>query len=536
MKKQFFFASFLSLLVGCSPNGMNPLPQSSLSARVLNAADRGPVPADMMFDLVVGVRMHDELRLPLVHKLLAEGNDTLSPEDFGDQFAVSRGEYARFVSWLRAQGLEIVRQSPSRTTVTVRGNALALNQAFGVQMHNFQDRNGMFTASATPIAAANEALSDLTGVVGIDNSVKWESHLQFTPQPNAVGSQTPSLLAARYNETLTAGAQPGKGQKVAILSTNDATLTSDLNAYLSTYQPAGVSQLATGQYTQVFVGGPSRDPSNGAYTENVLDAQMVLATAPFANIVQVFTATNGGGLFADGISYIVNNQSDAHVVTVSWGTCERGSASEMPILNALFAQARAEGQQWFFASGDTGSDGCRDGSGNKILSAGWPASSPYVVGVGGTTASTATAETAWTGAGGGVSESLDKPAYQVGATPADSSRDEPDVAAIAGGSGVVIIDHGSSGSVLGTSAATPIWAGIYSVLLQQKAPAGKGFTNALEQIYTIGKAGKGFHDITTGTQVGASGSGTGGYSAAAGYDLVTGWGAPNLTDLIANWQ
>ena len=538
MKTQLLFASFLSLVVGCSSNGMSTLPQSQLSARVLNAVDRGPVPADMMFDLVVGVRMRNVDRLPLVHKLLAENNDALSPDDFGERFGATPASYAQFVSWLRAQGLEVVRLSPSRTTVTVRGNAEALNQAFGVQMHTFADRNGMFTASLTPIAAANEALRDLTGVIGIDNSVTWENHLRVPdPVPNAgTGAQTPADFMARYNEDTTAIPQPGKGQKVAILSTNTATLTTDLNLYLNKYKPAGVAALAMGQYTQVFVGGPQRDPDNGAYIENVLDAEMVLATAPFANIVQVFTATNGGGLFADGIAYIVNNVSDAHVVTVSWGTCERGSASEMPILNALFAQARAEGQQWFFASGDTGSDGCRDGTGNKIMSAGWPASSPNVVGVGGTQVASATTESAWNDAGGGVSESLDKPAYQMGVTPSDSSRDEPDVAAIAGGQGVAIYDNGSLTAVGGTSAATPIWAGIYAVLLQQKAAAGKGFTNALEQFYTLAHAGKGFHDITTGTQVGPSGTGTGGYAAAAGYDLVTGWGTPNLTDLIANWQ
>ena len=538
MKTQLLFASFLSLVVGCSSNGMSTLPQSQLSARVLNAVDRGPVPADMMFDLVVGVRMRNVDRLPLVHKLLAENSDALSPEDFGERFGATPAAYAQLVSWLRAQGLAVVRLSPSRTTVTVRGNAEALNQAFGVQMHTFADRNGMFTASLTPIAAANEALRDLTGVIGIDNSVTWESHLQLPIDPNAAGtgSQVPSDLQQRYNEDVTVITQPGKGQKVAILSTNTATKTTDLNAYLNKYKPAGVAALATGQYTQVFVGGPSRDPDNGAYVENVLDAEMVLAMAPFADIVQVFTATNGGGLFADGISYIVNDVPDAHVVTVSWGTCERGSASEMPILNALFAQARAEGQQWFFASGDTGSDGCRDGSGNKILSAGWPASSPNVVGVGGTQVATSTTENAWNGAGGGVSESLDKPAYQMGATPNDSSRDEPDVAAIAGGQGVAIVENGTSTAVLGTSAATPIWAGVYAVLLQQKAAAGKGFTNTLEQFYTLGKAGKGFHDITSGTQVGPSGTGTGGYAAGTGYDMVTGWGTPNLAALIANWQ
>ena len=59
MKKQFLFASFLSLVVGCSSNGMTPLPEARLSARVMNAIDRGPVPADQMFDLVVGVRMRN---------------------------------------------------------------------------------------------------------------------------------------------------------------------------------------------------------------------------------------------------------------------------------------------------------------------------------------------------------------------------------------------------------------------------------------------------------------------------------------------
>ncbi|MCU1278826.1 MAG: hypothetical protein JWM53_2372 [bacterium] len=538
MKIRFFFASILAASIGCSSNGMSPLTSDPITSRVRNATDRGPAPVNMMFDLVVGVRMHDVARVPLVHKQLAENHDALSPEEFGDQFAVSRGEYFRVVTWLKAQGLEVVRTSPSRTTVTVRGNAAALQTAFNVSMRSLEDARGTFIAPLTPVSVGNEMINDLTGVLGVDGSNTWESHLVLPDAfPNAgTGSQTPADLAARYNETLTAVAQPGKGQKVAILSTNEATLTSDLNKYLSTQMPAGVTALAAGQYTQVFVGGPSRDPINGAYVENVLDAEMVLATAPFANIVQVFTATNGGGLFADGISYIVNNQSDAHVVTVSWGTCERGSASEMPILNALFAQARAEGQQWFFASGDTGSDGCRDGSGNKVYSAGWPASSPYVVGVGGTQTASATTESAWNGAGGGPSESLDKPAYQTAGTPADSSRDEPDVSAIAGGNGVAIVSKNAATAVLGTSAATPIWAGIYAVLLQQKAPAGKGFTTALEQIYTLAKAGKGFHDITTGTQVGPNGTTANGYAAAVGYDMVTGWGTPNLTELIANWQ
>jgi kumamolisin len=507
---------------------------------VSSALDRGPVSADEMFDLVVGVRMRNEARLPLVHQELAANDDALSPEDFGDRFGAGRADYARFVSWLSAQGLTITRQSPSRTTVSVRGNAAALQKAFGIEMHNYQDALGEFTAAPTPVLVQNEVFNDVTGVVGVDNSARWYSHMvrPTLPLPQAgTGSQTPADLQSRYGEDLTTITQPGSGQTVAILSTNMPVLTTDLNKFLTNYKPGGVATLATGQYSQAFVGGPSRDANDqNAYGENVLDAEMVLGMAPYAKVVQVFTATNGPGLFTDGISYIVNQLPQAHAVTVSWGTCERGAAGEMPVMNALFAQAKAQGQQWFFASGDSGSDGCRDGSGNKIVSAGWPASSPYVVGVGGTQVQSAVAETAWNGAGGGVSESLDKPAFQVGATPNDNSRDEPDVAALAGGNGVAIVENGSTTAVLGTSAATPIWAGVYAVLLQQKAPAGKGFTTALESFYTLGKAAKGFNDITTGSNVGPNDGASGGYSAGTGYDMVTGWGTPNLASLIANWQ
>jgi kumamolisin len=440
-----------------------------------------------------------------------------------------------------------VRETDARTTVTVRGNAAAIAAAFGIQIHNYEDVYGAFTAAPSPIAISDAAAFGLvSGVVGIDGSYHWGTHIARPVRAEVVpfagtGTQTPADLQSRYNETFGAGgvpAMPGTGQTVAILSTNIPTLTSDLNAFLSQLTPGGVggpTALANGQYTQVFVGGPNRDtPDQNAYGENVLDPEMVLAMAPYANVVQVFTATNGAGLFADGIAYIVNSLSNAHAVTVSWGTCERGAAGEMPILNALFAQARAEGQQWFFASGDSGTDGCRDGSGNKIKSAGWPASSVNVVGVGGTGVASATTETAWNGAGGGPSESMDKPTYQAGTgVPADSSRDEPDVAAMANPSpGIAYVGNGFQSAIGGTSVAAPLWAGVYAVLVQQKASAGKGLTNALERFYALSATG--FHDITTGANTGPGG-GAGGYSAGVGYDMVTGLGTPNLTALIANW-
>jgi kumamolisin len=226
----------------------------------------------------------------------------------------------------------------------------------------------------------------------------------------------------------------------------------------------------------------------------------------------------------------------AHAVTVSYGGCERGAAGEVAVMNTLFEQAQAEGQQWFFASGDTGTDGCRDGAGNKHIAAGWPTSSPYIIGVGGTQIGSAGTEVAWNqntatneeAGGGGPSEIFSKPAYQTGKTPNDNARDTPDIAAIAGGGGVFIAYHGQHGTVGGTSAASPVMAGAWSLIDQGKG--GAGITDALTKIYSVGGTSA-FNDVTMGNNGGPDGV-SAGYPAGTGYDLATGWGSPNVANLI----
>src|SRR5207248_9631022 len=119
------------------------------------------------------------------------------------------------------------------------------------------------------------------------------------------------------------------------------------------------------------------------YTENLLDIDMTMTLAPHADFIHVITATNGG-LFADGFGFVVNNVPEAHQVSLSFGTCESFAASSALVMDQLLAQAKAQGQQWFVASGDTGSNGCEKGPANQILAVQWPTSSPYVISVGGT--------------------------------------------------------------------------------------------------------------------------------------------------------
>jgi len=146
------------------------------------------------------------------------------------------------------------------------------------------------------------------------------------------------------------------------------------------------------------------------------------------------------------------------------------------------------------------------------------------------------AEVAWNqnsptqpGAGGGApSEVFVKPAYQMGVTPDDGARDLPDVAAIAGTPDVNVYLLRTNLPVGGTSVASPLWAGIWSLVDQ--AHGGTGLTDGLTRIYAAGKS-TGFNDVTKGDNGGPNDTGVG-YSAGVGYDLATGWGTPGGINLV----
>jgi hypothetical protein len=94
----------------------------------------------------------------------------------------------------------------------------------------------------------------------------------------------------------------------------------------------------------------------------------------------------------------------------------------------------------------------------------------------------------------------------------------------ANGDNYVVYWNGTVGTFYGTSFAAPRWAAFLALANQNSYPA-IGFINPI--IYPIGEGSNyhtDFHDITSGSN--------GAYSAAAGYDLVTGWGSPNGQNMI----
>ncbi|MHB1711903.1 MAG: S53 family peptidase, partial [Acidimicrobiales bacterium] len=205
----------------------------------------------------------------------------------------------------------------------------------------------------------------------------------------------------------------------------------------------------------------------------------------------------------------------------------------------LFQRAASAGVTVLAASGDHGSAQ----GGGPTPTVQFPASSPWVTSVGGTTLSATVTgkyqgEVAWNSAagasGGGVSQIEGEPAYQRclpagGQTLLHGFRGVPDVAMNADWNTPVPIYMSLPGSiggyvtVGGTSEGSPVWAGI-AADLDQLAGRSLGFLNPL--LYRSGCAGglaNVMHDITVGTN---AWGGVPGYVATPGWDPVTGWGSP----------
>jgi kumamolisin len=257
-----------------------------------------------------------------------------------------------------------------------------------------------------------------------------------------------------------------------------------------------------------------------------LDIEVLHAIAPKANVT-VFEGPNSDAGEVDTYQAIVD--SGIPTTSISWGASESArTTSNINAVDAVFKAGAAQGLGFYAASGDDGSDDAGDGT----TTVDYPASDPYVTGVGGTklTVTSANAfskEVAWSGGGGGKSSVFKIPSWQtaVQKTAGGGFRQVPDVSAHANPSpGVSIYSQGSWSSVGGTSAAAPEWAAFAALYNQQAAAAGKanlGFANPA--LYTA--SGTGFHDITSGSN--------GAYSSATGWDFTTGWGSYNAATLAA---
>jgi kumamolisin len=469
----------------------------------------------------------------------------LTVEQFTERFGPSREDYDSVKTWARQNGLQVTRTARNRMIVHVSGSVQNVENALHVSMGLYQHptENRMFYAPDRE--PAPEMSVRLWSIGGLDNfsrptpmvvkrdpatvhedNVISEATTGSCPSKSFCGSD---MRAAYYGGT----ALTGTGQSVGIFEFLGTDLA-DLTTY---YTNAG--QVNNVPVTLLSVDGQNvncTDNSSGGFcddTEQTLDMTQALGMAPGMSSLVMYIGKgglSGQSLDDPGILNAMATASPLNAqLSCSWAWKPTDNTTDDP----FFQEFALQGQNFFTAAGDS----AKWKAGNFV----WPADDPFLTSVGGTDLKTVSAgggwssETAWVDSGGGIStNNFAIPSWQVTAAAGCTScsqtlRNGPDISANADFTFYVCADQTTctANNFGGTSFAAPMWAGFLALVNQQAVANGNpvlGFVNpALYTILEGGDYSADFHDIT---------SGSNGFSATVGYDLVTGIGSPNGQALI----
>jgi len=369
-------------------------------------------------------------------------------------------------------------------------------------------------------------------------------------------------------------------------------LKSDLRKFYSVFEVDAVTD-------DVSVEGYEGQAGGDNFLEGSLDIQCISGMAPGVPTIVANTNTTASTETSDGFGYALlefahslssrDDESLPKVLSMSLGSlsaascrllCERidpsvasveecrqyvtnqrqvcmfSSEDQLNRIDREFMKAAARGVTLLAASGDGGShfsftpfemDTALGRALNKASCSynmpTYPASSPYVLAVGGTSWPYFLGKdhpVYWPSGGASFSWQFEMPEYQRETVQAylasaklptagsfnASMRAYPDVAALA--DKIPIVANGNVVVVGGTSASAPIFAGIISLLNDVRLNAGLpalGFINP--RLYQVGQ--KAFHDITHGNTRTDCAEG---FEAAPGWDATSGFGAPRWNKLI----
>jgi subtilase family serine protease len=324
----------------------------------------------------------------------------------------------------------------------------------------------------------------------------------------------PAVVADAYTVPVQKG-YDGAGRATGVEISGDY-LDTDLYGYLETF---GIARGGTTTRVEV-AGGAKFDPTSGSASEEAtLDVETIVSLAPSTQLYMYLFPDLSDTHIEDGYNRAVSDNA-VDVVNSSFGGCETGDVSFDESIDKIVAQGAAKGMTFSASSGDQGSapPGCKAPAVNA------PASTPDVVGVGGTSLfvnnnGSYNSEAAWSGSGGGVSKVWAIPSYQSGIKGVvGKTRNVPDIAFPADpNEGTSLFFAGNwAGPIGGTSWASPVFTAVQTET-DQVHNSREGYVNPLiYSVYT--KHGYGaFHDITSGSN--------GAYSAHSGYDDVTGIGS-----------
>ena len=447
------------------------------------------------------------------------------------------------------------RLAPLLPTASTRRHVVARLRAEGFAVTGQDTWAVTATAAArtvtdtlgTPTASGGLSDADTLGS-GVDSVITAAAEPDLHPLAATSGADYRNAYAPAG-----AGASTGANDTAHTVATVQLSGwdSGDLSYYAT--RVLGVTDpVASGQYTSVAVdGGPSTNSGSG---EVDLDQEAILATAPSAR-QRAYLAPNSLAGFTDAFAAIASEAASRAItaVSVSWGGCEPGwSDDATATMENVLASVNAAGVTVFGATGDDGIYDC--GNNSTTASVDYPASSPQVVAVGGTslasTDGTHTAntganwtETGWScttsrscassgGSGGGASAAFARPAWQAGLSGVygtGSTRLVPDVAAVGDPSTglTTYLSNGRGTTTGGTSLAAPVAAASFANALGDAgATSHPGDIHSALYAAHQQAAASVFRDVTAGQNGAAADQGSDpSVLAGTGYDTVSGLGA-----------
>jgi kumamolisin len=426
-------------------------------------------------------------------------------------------------------GLSVTSTTPAARSVGLLGSVAQMNEAFGVRLGRYESGGQTYRGREGDVHVPAALDGVVVAVLGLDDRPQTRAHFRIAHDPAGAGrvegvapraatsGYPPSEVARRYGFPTDVN---GAGQTVAVIELGGGYRSADLTEY---FAKQGVKRPTV---SAVSVDGAKNTPGGDADGEVMLDIEVIGAVAPGAHIVVYFAPNTTSGFYDAVAAALHDTKRKPSIVSISWGEAEAGWTTQaMDSYDELFADAGPLGVTVYAAAGD---DGSRDnGTGDNVD---FPASSPHVVGCGGTTLST-TGEVVWndtaTGngaTGGGVSVHFGLPSYQAKAKVPKNPRRKtgrgvPDVCGDADPlTGYQVRVDGRDAVIGGTSAVAPLWAGL-TALANQRSGTRAGEPH--ERLYAHPAA---FVDITSGDN--------GGYHAGPGWDACTGLGSPRGGQIV----
>jgi hypothetical protein len=569
------------------PGSVHPLAQAKY--------DLGPADPSQALRPITLVLKRSPAQQAALAKLLQDQQDPnskdyhqwLTPQQFGERFGFSPADIAAVSTWLKSQGFTVVDVPFSRNMIVFSGAIQTVQTALRTTVHRYLVDGESHIANSGPVSLPAALAPLVLAVNGLDDfqpkaavrplGKKTPAKPAYTNPANGSHNLAPADFAVIY-DILPAYQEgfTGSGQQIAVIG-RCAIGLSDVQTFRATFSlPQNNPQLILAS------GSPDPGPNgveSGDCDEAYLDVEWAGGVASGATI---------DFIYATDVFYAAQyaiTQNKASILMTSFGGCEQNTASSgvSAALESLAQQANAQGITWIASSGDSGAAACDEAfspTGNEAsngLAVNFPASIPEVTAVGGTefndpsgnfwnsvngsggvSALLYIPEVAWNetassyglaASGGGLSVLYSNPTWQIGpGVPRSQNRAVPDLAmAAAEHDGYLIFENAEEYIESGTSAASASFASILAILNQYEIAKGfqsqPGQGNINPNLYRLAQsAPSAFHDITTGNNIVPCVSGTPdcttgsfGFSAGPGYDLVTGLGSVDANILISHW-